>query len=241
MGEEEADIFSELKSFLHSSIFGVGTHKLEHKILRYATYTFLSQLFALGLVYYFYSSSIQNSEILFPYLLYTIISSVAVSASSFYHYAHRLSFTCMEGMMAGMTNGMIAGFLFGAITGATNGMFVGSLVGMFVGMAIGLWCGKCCGIMGTLEGLMAGLMAGPMGAMLSVMMLFDNLAIFIPILVFACIIILVAFGYMVRTTAAARTEGKDVGFLPFFLFALFLTLFVHLIVLFGPRSTSVVV
>ena len=176
-----------------------------------------------------------------PYLLYSSISSVALTAAIAHHVAHRSQFTCMEGMMVGMTIGMVGGFLFGAIIGATNGMFIGSVFGMAIGMGAGAWCGRCCGIMGVMEGIMGGLMAGTMGAMLSVMMALDNLVLFMPILVASCFAILGGFAYMIHTSAGQRGEGRLPGFPAFFALALAFCLATAIVMLFAPRSSSVVI
>jgi hypothetical protein len=146
----------------------------------------------------------------------------------------------MEGMMVGMTIGMTGGFLFGAVVGATNGMFVGSVFGMAVGMLAGAYCGRCCGIMGAMEGVMAGLMAGTMGAMLTVMMQYDNLALFMPIFVGSCLLLLAGFTYMIYSSAGKREEAKLVDFEQFFAIALLLALATTAVILYAPRGGVVV-
>src|SRR3989338_235507 len=116
------------------------------------------------------------------YMLYIAISAAVIGIGAWHIKSYRHTFSCSMGMMAGMTIGMMSGFLLGAIIGATNGMFMGSVYGMFTGMFIGAWITRCCGIMSVMEGLMAGLMGGIMGAMTTVMMLNDNLVLFMTLL-----------------------------------------------------------
>ena len=84
-------------------------------------------------------------------------------------------------------------------------------------------------------------MAGTMGAMLSVMMALDNLAIFMPILVASCLAITGSFAYMVHTSAGKREEGKLMGFAAFFGICLLLAAATAAVMLFAPRSSSVVI
>ena len=161
---------------------------------------------------------------------------MAIVASLAHYRAHKSEFTCMEGMMVGMTIGMMAGFLFGAIIGATNGMFVGAVFGMAVGILTGAYAGKCCGIVGVMEGMMAGLMGGLMGAMTIVMMLSDNLQIFMPILIASCLAILAGLTYMIYNSAGKRGERTLMPFSQFFILSLALSVITVAIMLFGPRG-----
>ncbi|VVB99373.1 Uncharacterised protein [uncultured archaeon] len=246
MADETAVQSGKAQSFRHELIgyasgilSGKGEVKTERKLLLMSMASLILLLFIGFFAYIFFLRSFPGIEKFIPYLFYTIISAVALTAAIAHHYAHKASFTCMEGMMVGMTIGMMGGFLFGAITGATNGMFVGSVFGMAVGMATGAWAGKCCGIMGFMEGLMGGLMAGTMGAMLSVMMALDNLALFMPILMVAFLAILGSFAYMINTSAGRREEGKVIGLAPFFALSLLLVALTTAVILFAPRSSSV--
>ncbi len=145
------------------------------------------------------------------------------------------------GMMIGMVSGMFSGFWVGLVLGATNGMFVGSLAGLLVGFLVGSYAGKCCGIMGVLEGQMVGFMAGPMGAMLSVMMLFDNLAWFVPIVLVGMVGILAGLVFMVFREKQlhglkpkvrwVHAEALGFGIVNLIVFWALL-----LVMLFGPRS-----
>ncbi|MCX6773152.1 MAG: hypothetical protein NTV88_05295 [Candidatus Micrarchaeota archaeon] len=230
----------ELFGYVSSIVGGHGHVRTERKLAVMSIASIVLLLLIGFFAYIFYLSSYTGIEKLVPYLLYTLLSAVALTAALAHHYAHKSSFTCMEGMMVGMTIGMIGGFLFGAIIGATNGMFAGSVFGMAVGMAFGAYAGKCCGIMGFMEGLMGGLMAGTMGAMLSVMMALDNLALFMPILMASCLAILGSFAYMIHTSAGKREEGKVMGFAVFFAICVGLVLLTTAVMLFVPRSTAVI-
>jgi copper chaperone CopZ len=174
------------------------------------------------------------------YFIYSAITAVAVGGAIALHRAYKSGYTCMEGMMIGMTIGMMAGFMFGAIAGATNGMFVGSIFGMAIGMLVGAYAGKCCGIMGIMEGLMAGLMGGTMGAMLTVMMAFDNLDIFIPIFLAACLLVLAGLKYMLHSYIGRRKQGALMPFAQFFSLCLALLLAAIAVIVFAPRAGVVV-
>ena len=176
----------------------------------------------------------------FLYIIYAAISAVAVGGAVALSRAYKSRFNCMEGMMVGMTVGMSAGFLFGAIVGATNGMFIGSVFGMLIGMALGYYVGKACGIMGAMEGLMAGVMGGTMGAMLTVMMQFDNLGIFMPIFVLSNLLVLAGLKYMIYYYAGKRGEVKFMAFPSFFAIALVLLMLTVAVVLYAPHSASTI-
>lgn len=230
----------ELEEFVAGVLFGKEELAIERKLLIMSAASLVLLLLAGAGAYALYLKNFPGIGKFIPYLAYTAISAVTLTAAIAHYYAHRKQFTCMEGMMVGMTIGMMGGFLFGAIVGATNGMFVGTVFGMAVGMAAGAWCGRCCGVMGLMEGLMGGLMAGTMGAMLTVMMAFDNLALFMPLLVASCLAITGCFTYMVHTTAGQREREKMPGFAAFFALALLLSVLTAAVMLFAARSSAVV-
>lgn len=175
------------------------------------------------------------------YLVYITIS-VAFGAAAVWHVRHyRRAFDCTMGMMVGMTIGMLAGFVFGAIIGATNGMFIGSVYGMFVGMLVGALAIRKCGIMSIMEGLMAGFMGGLMGAMTTVMMISDNLALFMPIGIGGCAVILYGMVHMVAKEIEEKPESRyDVYDTIIFVSVLVMLAFVTTAVMaFGPKSAIV--
>jgi len=100
------------------------------------------------------------------------------------------------GMLIGMTIGMQVGTMVGGVLGATNGFFVGSMVGMVLGAFYGVLAAWCCGSMAVLHGLMGGVMGGSMGAMVVVMMLPDNVFIFMPFFTGINVLILMCFTYI---------------------------------------------
>ncbi len=208
----------------------------ERAILKMSLFSFVVILFIGFFGYLLVFRGMQGFGTRLPFLFYSAISAVAVTASMSHYRSHKVDFTCMEGMMVGMTIGMMAGFLFGAVVGATNGMFVGSVFGMAVGILTGAWAGKCCGIMGVMEGMMAGLMGGTMGAMLTVMMLADRVLLFMPIFVASCIAILAGLTYMIYNSAGKRGEKELMPFSQFFSLTLLLVLVSAIIMLFGPRG-----
>ena len=245
-GKPEADgaagsFRKEISEYVSGIFSGRENVRTERRLLLMSMSSLVLLLFFGFFAYLIFLRNVPGIGKMLPYLLYTAISSVALTAAIAHHAAHRTQFTCMEGMMVGMTIGMMGGFLFGAIIGATNGMFIGSVFGMAIGMGAGAWCGRCCGIMGFMEGIMGGLMAGTMGAMLTVMMALDNLALFMPLLVASCFAILGSFAYMIHTSAGQRGEGKLSGFTGFFALALALSLATLMVMLLAPRAGNVVV
>lgn len=176
----------------------------------------------------------------FPYFMYTVISAVAVAGAVELTNAYKKHLSCMEGMMVGMTVGMSSGFLLGAVIGATNGMFVGSVFGMGVGMVLGLASGRHCGIMGAMEGVMAGIMSGTMGAMLTVMMVYDHLEEFMPIFVFANILVLAGFKYMLYHYPGRRGHASEVSPYELSGLALALVVLTMAVAIYAPRSGAVI-
>lgn len=142
-----------------------------------------------------------------PWMLYLVISTAFIAGAIWHFKTYRTTVTCMTGMMIGMTIGMQTGMLIGAVIGVTNGFFWGAMTGMVLGSIVGAWTGKCCGIMGVMEGMMAGIMGGTMGAMITVMMFYDHVHLFMPVYVLLNIAILLGFSYMLFEELV---EGKDV-------------------------------
>ncbi len=172
------------------------------------------------------------------FLIYLILSVVALSSSVWHIKAYSSDFSCMSGMMIGMTIGMLSGFLIGAVIGATNGIFIGSVIGIIMGMSIGSWCGNCCGIMGILEGMMAGLMGGLMGPMTSLMLINDNLKLIFPVIFVASFLIIFGLDYMIFK----ETKSKDItnfykyNKFNFITFCFVITMLLTFIMVYGPKS-----
>lgn len=193
------------------------------------------------LLFYGFFRGVSNFSKYVPYLAYLIIATVFIGSAVWHIKHYRKSFNCSIGMMVGMTVGMMSGFMIGAILGATNGMFIGSVIGMLTGMFIGAWCARTCGVMSKLEGLMAGLMSGLMGAMTSVMMINDNIALFMPLLIGSCVLITGGMSYMVRKEIEeehSNTSKYDMmNYVALmFIFAIAITF----IIMWGPRSAIVI-
>lgn len=143
------------------------------------------------------------------------------------------------GMLIGMTIGMQIGTMVGGVLGATNGFFVGSMVGMGLGAFYGVLTAWCCGSMAVLHGLMGGVMGGPMGAMVVVMMMPDNVLIFMPFFTGINVLILICFTYIFYRECVV--QGRCPARKPLGLPALLLTTVVTTtglaaLVLFGPRG-----
>ncbi|MBI5061512.1 MAG: hypothetical protein HZB67_04330 [Candidatus Aenigmarchaeota archaeon] len=175
-----------------------GRFHVERQMLLIGALTFIIVASAITALYFGYFRLIPNFAVRYSlYLVYATVSIVVIGIGVWHIRAYRHTFNCSLGMMVGMTIGMMAGFLLGAIIGATNGMFMGSVYGMLLGMFIGGWCARNCGIMSIMEGLMAGLMGGLMGAMTTVMMLNDNIVLFMPLLVGSISVIMAGMSVMI--------------------------------------------
>ena len=168
-----------VKRYISAILAGESQLSVETKLFNYAIGSTAALIFFGGVGYATILKSLPNAVAYIPLLILTIIGAVAAVYSYQHLNCYRKTISCMNGMMIGMTMGMITGFMVGALIGATNGIFIGSTAGIIVGMALGGDIGRCCGIMGAMEGIMAGLMAGIMGAMTSIMMLRDNLILFL--------------------------------------------------------------
>jgi hypothetical protein len=175
-----------------------------------------------------------------PFLFFFLVFLVMNTSFIRYFKGIRREVSCMTGCMSGMTVGMVSGFTLGMVVGATNGMLVGSVYGLLIGMLFGSWVGRCCGLMGTMEGMMAGLMGGVMGAMTSLMLISENVFIFLGVLGAASALIL-AF-----LTKHMREEGRESGghykpmdILSFFSLNLFILLLTTWLVIYGPKSVIV--
>lgn len=196
---------------------------------------------AMAMLYFGYFNRIPGFAARYgTYMIYTAISAAVIGIGVWHIRSYRHTFNCSMGMMAGMTIGMMVGFMLGAIIGATNGMFMGSVYGMFTGMFAGAWCARNCGIMSIMEGLMAGLMGGLMGAMTTVMMINDNLAIFMPILMGSIILIMIGMSVMIYKESAEHHDSipfhgrsEVVSYVSLLFVLAMLTTF---IIVYGPRS-----
>ncbi|MFH0836936.1 MAG: hypothetical protein V1870_02300 [Candidatus Aenigmatarchaeota archaeon] len=216
----------------------------EKKLIIVGIISFALIGFAELLMYYGFFAAITGFSKYFSYIFYLTISTVFIGAAVWHIKHYRHTFDCSMGMMVGMTIGMMAGYMIGAVIGATNGMFIGSVVGMFTGMIIGAWCTRNCGVMSILEGLMAGLMGGLMGAMTAVMMINENITLFMPLLIGACLLITGGMSYMVYKESrehhdkVAKLDNYDmfIYISAMFIFAIAMTF----IIAWGPRSVLVI-
>jgi len=218
----------------------------EKQMLQVGVLAFLLILGALAALYFGFFRTIPDFGARYgTYLIYITVSVVTAGVGIWHVKAYRHTFNCSLGMMAGMTIGMIVGFLFGAIIGATNGMFTGSVFGMFLGMFTGAWCTRNCGVMSVMEGLMAGLMGGLMGAMTTVMMLNDNLAIFMPLLIGSVVVITGGMTVMIYKESAEHHQNikkSDAYEMFSFVSLLFiLAILTTLVMVFGPKSALLAV
>ncbi len=208
----------------------------EAKLVNYAIGSLLMLAIISTAFYFLFLQSITNGSRYIPLIALAVLTSVAATFSYIHMKLYR-EISCQNGMMVGMTIGMITGFLVGAIIGATSGMFMGSFIGLVAGIALGINIGKCCGIMGAMEGAMAGLMGGIMGAMTSVMLLNDNLILFLYILFIACSAILFGLSYMMyREQGEIITAEFKTGFKEFAIISIGFAVALMLIMVYAPKG-----
>ncbi|VVC00043.1 Uncharacterised protein [uncultured archaeon] len=232
--------FSRFYAFCSKVVSGDASVSAESSILTNGIASISVLVLLSSLFYMFYLNSAQSGFSFLLLLPLVVIASVAIAASYFHSACYRESITCQNGMMVGMGIGMLAGFMVGAVVGATNGMFIGSVLGVAVGEVVGVGLGRHCGSMGALEGIMAALMSGTMGAMLSVMMLRDNLLAFLYLLFALCTVVLAGLAYMLyREQGPAPKELLEVSGPQFFAHAFWLFALMLAIMFFGPKAALV--
>ncbi len=226
-----------VKKYISAIVAGEPHVAVETNLLNYAVGSMAVLTVLGGIAYVTILKDLANVSAYAPLLLLTIIGAV-VTVYSYYHMkCYRKAISCMNGMMVGMTMGMITGFMVGALIGATNGIFIGSTAGIIVGMALGGNIGRCCGVMGAMEGIMAGLMAGIMGAMTSIMMLRDNLVLFLYILFGVCAFLLTGLSYlMYRESGAAPKVEFKYNFTDFLSTAATFAILIAAMMLYGPKG-----
>ncbi|MEM4295274.1 MAG: hypothetical protein QXS91_00475 [Candidatus Anstonellales archaeon] len=181
------NVYSYIKLILSADL------KLENALFNYLLICLISTIFIGSIIIVFLNLSLKNY---LPFLLFSSFSSCYIVYSYIHMKLYKGYINCNIGMMSGMITGMLSGFMAGLLIGATNGLFVGSVFGIIIGLLFGLKAGKMCGIMGALEGILAALMSGPMGAMISVMMIYDNLITFLYIALLISIIGMHGLSYM---------------------------------------------
>ena len=229
--------------YISGVLSGQSEFRIESKLMNYSIISMIA-LIILNAVFYsqFISKNVQNAAAYLPLILVGILICVATVFSYQHMKYYRKTISCMNGMMAGMTIGMISGYLFGALVGATNGMFIGSVLGIAIGIYLGVGLGRCCGVMGAMEGAMAGLMAGVMGAMTSVMLIRDNLVLFLYILFGVCSFILGGLSYMMYREsgpAAEEEQTRETRLLEVLLPNILLSLLLVGIMIWGPKGIVV--
>jgi hypothetical protein len=162
--------------------FDFSNRTLEKQMFKIILLSFVvSTLLELLLHFLFLKSSglmVQNAI----WFFYLNVSSAFLIGGLWHYFAYKVKVNCMTGMMLAMSFGMQTGMMLGAVIGATNGFFIGATVGMLLGVGVGVWVGIHSGhTMGFVQGIMSGIMGGTMGAMITIMMLFDRLSLFMPL------------------------------------------------------------
>jgi hypothetical protein len=98
-------------------------------------------------------------------------------------------------------------------------------------------------VLWAMEGMMAGLMGGTMGPMLTVMMLNDNVLIFLPIFLVTCLGILFGLMKIVYQEHNTNAEKQPViegwPLTSFLAINFLLTILLSIFILLGPRSLIV--
>ncbi len=229
--------FSRVKHYVLSIIAGEPHVEVESKLLSFSIGTLAILIISTGIAYATIMKEVTNIAAYLPLIFLAILTTVIALFAYNHVRCHRKSMLCMNGMMAGMTMGMIIGFMVGAIIGATNGMFVGSIIGMATGIGLGLNTGRYSGIMGAMEGIMAGFMAGIMGAMTSIMLLRDNLMIFLYILFGISAVVIGGLSYMLhREEGSAQKTEMQTNFLNFVVMSMLFSLLLIAIIVYGPKG-----
>ncbi len=235
-----------VKKYVYSIISGEPEFAVETKLFNYSVGSVigLTALFLFGYKFAFsqlLGRVVPNFNAYLPLVFLSLLSSAVISGAYSHMRAYRKNISCMNGMMVGMTIGMISGFMVGALIGATNGLFIGSAAGIFVGMFLGVKVGKCCGIMGAMEGAMAGFMTGIMGAMTSIMLIRDNLVLFLYISFGVCALILGGLSYLMYRESESTAPKADfgTGFWDFFINCAVFALLLAGIMIFGPKALLV--
>ena len=238
-GEARGDP-NRVKQYILALIANEPHVEIEAKLASYALGSLAALIILCGLGYAYFLQGTANAPAYAP-LLFLVIASSVLTMFSYHHMGCYKNFmSCTNGMMVGMTMGMISGFMIGALLGATNGMFVGSTVGLVFGVALGGNLGRYSGVMGAMEGIMAGLMAGIMGAMTSVMLIRDNLVVFLYILFAVCTFMLGGLSYMMyREAGAAPKKEFSIKFSDFFSASAFIILILVGIMFHGPKGILV--
>ncbi|HLC57081.1 MAG TPA: heavy-metal-associated domain-containing protein [Candidatus Nanoarchaeia archaeon] len=224
--------------------FNTNQHKyeIEAKGIAYAAGVFfILTIFELFAYYTFFSNIPDFLSTYAMWLFYLNISISSLGLAIWHINAYKAKITCMTGMMLGMTIGMQTGMMVGAIIGATNGFFIGALTGMLLGVITGSFVGKCCGIMGIMEGMMAGLMGGTMGPMITVMMLYDNIAIFMPFYILINVIIMLGLSYMLyeEVVEYKQIQKQPSAFISFALLSILIASLLIIIMVYAPKSYAV--
>jgi hypothetical protein len=231
---------SRVKAYLSSIIAGEPHVEVESRLVNYALGSTAALVMLGGIGYAAALPSFSSLPAYMPLLVLAILTAVMTVFSYLHMSSYGKGISCNNGMMVGMTMGMISGFMVGALIGATNGMFIGSVAGMGAGIALGGNLGRCCGVMGAMEGVMAGLMAGIMGAMTSIMMLRENLVLFLYILFGACAFVLGGLSYMMyRESGAAPKESLGTGFAGFAGTCALFAIALSLMMVYGPKGVLV--
>ncbi|MDO8553384.1 MAG: hypothetical protein Q7S22_01140 [Candidatus Micrarchaeota archaeon] len=238
--EQPRGKFIGVKKYILSIVAGEPQVEVESKLLSYSIGSLAVLVIATSIAYVTILKGIVNIAAYLPLIFLAILTTVATLFSYNHIRCHRKSMLCMNGMMVGMTIGMMIGFMVGAIIGATNGMFLGSIAGMAVGIGLGLNTGRYSGIMGAMEGVMAGFMSGIMGAMTSIMMLRDNLVLFLYILFGIAIFLIGGLSYMLhREEGSAQKTEMQTNFLNFIAMCVLFSMILMAIMIYGPRGILV--
>ncbi len=215
-------------------------YQVEYTMLKYSVLTFL--ILTLLEVMSYIAFLKNKPEFLAHYgwwMFYLNLAVISIGSGMWHIKSYKANVTSMIGMMIGMTFGMQTGMMLGTIFGATNGLFVGGSVGMLTAVGVGFYNGKCCGIMGVLEGMMAGVMGGTMGSMIGTMFTIDHIFWFMPLFIAINMIIMWGLSYMLFEEVvedSPKTQKNPSDFFTFFAYCLLATVFLLVIMIYGPKT-----
>ncbi|MCX8166297.1 MAG: chloride channel protein [Candidatus Micrarchaeota archaeon] len=182
----------------------------------------------------------------YSYLIITLLA-FGVSSSNFiseYCRKYEDHVDCNTAMMKGMTMSMTTGIITGSVIGATNGMFIGSLFGSILGTVYGIK-NSCKYAMAYIESLLGGFMGGTMGAMTSVMLISDNITIFLPLTVIIMIVVQALLAYLLKKDFEALLSFKEAMFqtkktnlIKIMIYSILLFMTIIYIISYLPKSVS---
>jgi heme/copper-type cytochrome/quinol oxidase subunit 2 len=168
---------------------------------------------------------------IFVYIAAAVVAFMT-SISIYLIYRKKKNLTVLPGIIISSTIAIMAGLLSGYLTGILeNNLFLPVGIGLLVGFFTGFLAGQPIGILAILSGAVSGLMSGIVGALLGAIILFDNPAILLGIILglYAIIIGLVILYLLIEFNSKFSINTNEIS--PFTIFSagvLLISLFLFL-------------